>query len=117
MTIYEGTTTFGPSAAGPYCGNNTLPPTYTSTGYMVAVQFFSDFIVNDAGFEATYSCIEDPTQGPTTTSTTSTQTTCANCTTIFTVQPPPEECGKNLLKIILYISVVFSKNLPTLCHD
>ena len=50
-----------------------------------AVKFVSDQVVVDAGFSASFSCIDAPT---------TTLATTVNTTT----QEPSEECGKNLLR-------------------
>ena len=111
LNIYEEDSASNFPAAGPYCGN-TLPPSYTSVQMAVVVNFVSDYIINDAGFHASYNCIEAPTWVPptsiTSTPSPATSTTnCTDCTPTPTEQPPPGDCGNYLIKNNIYVSILF----------
>ena len=73
----------------------------------VVVKFVSDYIINDAGFHASYNCIEAPTPTTSTPSTTTSTTNCTDCTPTPTEQPPPGECGNYLIKNNIYVSIMF----------
>ena len=54
FTLYIGSDGSG-ELIGRYCGNDTLPPYLASPSPNIWVQFVSDELINDAGFQLDYS--------------------------------------------------------------